>query len=170
MLTTKAQEEKEELDFREMCVVHGCKCTRQRRAVYHYLRGNGLHPTVNQVWEAVRKVIPSITRESVFRILTEMAEFGEIARMDKIYNARFDSRIGEHGHAICRRCGKVVDFDLPSSLPPIPEIPGFTGLHREYRLCGLCAVCAEEERKEWEQQQTPAAQAERAEVPSRQAQ
>ena len=155
MLTTKAQEEKEELDFREMCVVHGCKCTRQRRAVYHYLRGNGLHPTVNQVWEAVRKVIPSTTRESVFRILTEMAEFGEIARMDKIYNARFDSRVSEHGHVICQRCGKVVDFDLTAPLPPVPEFPGFTGLHREYRLYGLCTECAQEGKEQFLESPVP---------------
>ncbi|MGN0867574.1 MAG: Fur family transcriptional regulator [Oligosphaeraceae bacterium] len=166
--------EQEEQEFQDFCAAHGCKRTRQRRAIYLYLRENYTHPTVNQVWEAVRQEIPSITRESVFRILSEMVDYGQLNRMDKIVNARFDSRISEHGHVICRRCGKVADFDLPSPLPPIPDIPGFTGLHREYRLCGLCAACAEEERKEWalrqQTEQAPSPQAAQEGISSLEAQ
>ncbi len=132
---------KNEAEFRELCTAHGCKCTRQRRAVYQFLKGNETHPTVNQVWEAVRKKIPTITRESVFRILSEFVEFGIAARMDKVFNARFDSNAADHGHAICIHCGKILDIPLPT-LPVPGQIPGFAQLHTEYRLWGVCQECA----------------------------
>ncbi len=144
---------KNETEFRELCVSHGCKCTRQRRAVYQFLKGNETHPSVNQVWEAVRKKIPSITRESVFRILSEFVDFGIAARMDKIFNARFDSNAADHGHAICVHCGKILDFPLPK-LPEPAQIPGFAQLHAEYRLWGVCQECAE--RLQQEQGESPA--------------
>ena len=71
MATTERVQAYEEL--RRVCAERGWKCTPQRLAVYAHLRGNLTHPSVNEIWEAVREELPSITRESVFRILTELS-------------------------------------------------------------------------------------------------
>ncbi|MGN0879306.1 MAG: Fur family transcriptional regulator [Oligosphaeraceae bacterium] len=139
-------------ELRRVCAEQGWKCTPQRLAVYAHLRGNLTHPSVNAVWEAVREEIPSITRESVFRILTELSGIGLIARLDKIVDARFDGRADDHGHLVCERCGCVMDFELPSGLPLPESLHGFRARHTELRISGLCASCAaalsaEEERK-----------------------
>lgn len=129
-------------EFRELCQAHGCRCTPQRLEVYSYMKDNRSHPDVNRIWGKVSRSIPTITRESVFRILMELAEFGVINRMDKITDARFDGRVYDHGHLICERCGSVVDFDLP----PVPllslDMHGFTTRHTELRISGLCESCA----------------------------
>ena len=54
-------------NFKKLCSVHQYKCTAQRFAVYAYILGNKEHPDVDDVLKCVRKRIPSITRESVFR-------------------------------------------------------------------------------------------------------
>ncbi len=134
-------------EFQQLCHAHGCKCTPQRFAVYSFIHGNLTHPDVNCIWEHVRKAIPNITRESVFRILSEFANFGIIGRMDKIIDARFDGRPTNHGHLICEGCGAIVDFDLPESLKSF-EVPGkFQLNHIELRVSGLCAKCAKKSPK-----------------------
>ena len=135
-------------EFRKLCLAHGCKFTQQRFAIYSYLKNNLSHPDVNQIWAAVRQVIPSITRESVFRILNELADFGVIGRMDKIVNARFDGNGKNHGHLICEKCGAIFDVKLPESLREIPKFKGFTAKHLELRISGLCTQCAKQQQQQ----------------------
>ncbi len=128
-------------EFQQLCQAHGFRCTPQRFAVYLYMKDNLTHPDVNRIWENVRAGIPSITRESVFRILMELVDLGVINRMDKIIDARFDGRVCDHGHLMCEKCGSVVDFDLPrGSLLP-SDLQGFTTRHTELRISGICASC-----------------------------
>jgi len=129
-------------EFRKLCSVHQCKCTAQRFAVYACICGNREHPDVDAVWKCVRKRIPSITRESVFRILMEFSEWGIIYRMDKIVHACFDGIAGNHGHFICRECGAILDFELPQGLPEPENDVGFQADHVELRISGICAECA----------------------------
>ena len=128
--------------FRELCRSHGLKCTSQRFAVYDYVAGNQSHPTVDEVWQSVRSRVPSITRESVFRILMELADMGIVYRMDRIINARFDGLPYSHGHLICNKCGAIIDFELPKELSVPGTLQGFQASRMELRISGLCAQCA----------------------------
>ena len=129
-------------NFKKLCSVHQYKCTAQRFAVYACILGNKEHPDIDDVLKCVRKRIPSITRESVFRILMEFSDRGIIYRMDKIVNARFDGIARNHGHFICRECGAIQDFELPQDLPEPDNNPGFQADHVELRISGICAECA----------------------------
>lgn len=129
--------------FRQICNAHHCRCTVQRLAVYRYICGNTAHPSVDEIWANVKKEIPTITRESVFRIMMEFSEWGLVYRMDKITNARFDGIAGNHGHLICRKCGAIIDFNLPKPLTIPSDAVGFCPDHIELRVSGICAACAE---------------------------
>lgn len=131
-------------EFKQLCRAHGCKCTPQRYAVYRYICGNLLHPDVNTVWSHVSQEIPSITRESVFRILNEFVEFGVIGRVTKVSETRFDGRAENHGHMICEKCGAVIDFDLPDSLKDFSASESFLTKHIELQISGLCEKCAQD--------------------------
>lgn len=135
-------------EFRTLCTTRCCKFTQQRFAIYSYVKGNRTHPDVNQIWENVRQTVPSITRESVFRILNELADFGVIGRLDKIINARFDGNGTDHGHLICENCGAIFDFELPASLRKLPPFEGFIAKHTELRISGLCAQCAKKQKQQ----------------------
>ncbi|MBS1371193.1 MAG: transcriptional repressor [Lentisphaeria bacterium] len=129
-------------EFSTICRKIGWKCTTQRLAVYDFLRGNLTHPDVDAVWAAVRSAVPTITRESVYRILNEFSEMGLIGRLDHIDNARYDSRVGAHGHFICEKCGRISDFDWPEGAAIPPEMLSGKVSHMEIRLVGLCGQCA----------------------------
>ena len=134
--------------FQELCHSFGWKCTPQRMAVYDFLKQNLTHPDVDTVWAAVREVLPSITRESVYRILNEMVDKDLISRVDHVYCARYDSRLGAHGHFICEKCGSITDFDWPEGIPIPQSSTEGTVHHTEIRLIGLCKDCAAKQRQQ----------------------
>ena len=129
-------------EFQEVCREAGWKCTSQRLAVYRFLQGNLTHPGVDAVWSAVRVSQPAITRESVYRILNEFAMRGLISRLDQIDNARYDSRTDVHGHFICERCGKIIDFDWPAETRIPRDFQAGSVARMEIRLVGVCESCA----------------------------
>lgn len=128
--------------FIELCAKNGCRCTPQRLAVYRYICGNRNHPDVDTIWNDLKKEMPFITRESVFRILNELSQMGIIYRMDKIVNAHFDGSADSHGHFICESCGAIRDFETPACFSMIPEDCHFQVNHVEVRVSGLCPECA----------------------------
>ena len=139
---TKTTKDLGEDGFRNVCRANGWRFTRQRFAVYAFVRGNRTHPGVDDVLDAVRGQIPNLTRESVFRILCEFAGAGLITRLDHLPLARFDSCTKPHGHFICARCGKIVDFALPEDFGMPSPISGAKVMSTEVRLSGLCETCA----------------------------
>ncbi len=128
-------------EFPDFCRCHGLKCTIQREAVFEMLLQHVGHPSVDEVWMSVRQKVPSITRESVYRILNEFATIGLVARLDALASARYDICTAPHAHFICEKCGKVIDYPLPSHLKLPADMPG-ERRHIELRVTGLCEACS----------------------------
>ena len=131
-----------EASFREICRENGWRFTRQRLAVWSFVRANRTHPGVEDVLAGVRKEAPSLTRESAFRILCEFVSAGLISRLDHLPIARFDSSTRMHGHFICLKCGRIVDFELPSGFDVHVPVGGAVVQTMEVRASGVCAHCA----------------------------
>ncbi|MCQ2379947.1 MAG: transcriptional repressor [Victivallaceae bacterium] len=129
------------MDFNEACERYGWKRTQQRLVVFEAIRADRTHPGVDDVWEKTRRTVPKITRESVYRILNEFADAGLISRLDNLSSARYDSFPGPHGHVVCPRCGKVVDFDTPDGIPVPDGIDARNIQHLEVRLTVVCDEC-----------------------------
>jgi Fur family peroxide stress response transcriptional regulator len=128
-------------NFPELCHQFGWKCTPQRLAVYECVYGNRNHPDVDSIWSAVREKLPTMTRESVYRILNEFAAHGLIWRLDHVNSARYDSSTLPHGHFICEKCGAIADFAMIGDLSGFSgEVPGEIR-HMEIRFTGLCDGC-----------------------------
>lgn len=135
-----------EEDFPKFCHEHGLKCTAQRLSIFSMLRGDRAHPSVDQVWKKIKKQIPTITRDSVYRILNEFAELGLIARLDALSAARYDTWNGPHAHFVCERCGTIIDYPLPRDIE-LPEAMPKERHHLELRVTGLCDKCRKQKTK-----------------------
>ena len=130
--------------FKEICREFGWKCTAQRLAVFSIVHENYSHPGVDDIWAEVRKTMPSVTRESVYRILTEFSGRGLVHRLDHIDTARYDWQVGPHGHFICTRCGAIQDFPLSKAIAVPPKAFDGDVDHMEIRLCGICSQCSKQ--------------------------
>jgi Fe2+ or Zn2+ uptake regulation protein len=93
----------------------GWRCTRQRVAIYAYLRGVDCHPTAEQVFAAVRQRIPNLGLATVYKALEALVDVGLAARVadDAGGPTRYDGRSEAHYHLRDERTGQVSDLHLP---------------------------------------------------------
>ncbi|HIT85938.1 MAG TPA: transcriptional repressor [Candidatus Ornithomonoglobus intestinigallinarum] len=119
--------------------------TIQKEAVLSVLHGGKKHMTAEQVLELVHAQNPVISRSTVFRILNQLAERGEILRVRIPDGADcFDSCNTPHYHIKCTSCGNVFDVDMPvSDLPErlVRDTHGFLFTGHSIIFVGLCPEC-----------------------------
>lgn len=113
----------------------------RKQRIYEFVSGSRVHPTAQDVFDAIRGQMPRISLATVYRNLNELAEEGKIMRIASAGSPdRFD-RCGEaHDHLVCLSCGKVVDM-LPiahCATPPEGCIISFCKLIA-YGYCPACA-------------------------------
>ena len=124
---------------------HGLQVTAQRLAT---LRAISVQPhgTAEELAEAVRLAIGSISRQAVYDTLAVLVDKGLVRRIQPTGSAaRYEDRVGDnHHHLICRTCGTTMDIDCA-----VGEVPcltaaddhGFVIDEAEVIYWGLCPVC-----------------------------
>jgi Fe2+ or Zn2+ uptake regulation protein len=126
----------------------GLKVTPQRQAIFRILHDNGAHPTAEAVYEHVRAEMPTVSLRTVYAILGELVEMGELQQLDLGTGAaRFDPNQSGHHHLVCERCGKVRDLDADFGPLKVPtrQRQGFVVDTAEIVFRGLCAECASDQ-------------------------
>lgn len=84
--------------------------TIQKDKIKSYLSAVKTHPNAEEVYLEVKKEIPSITLATIYRNLNQMAERGEILRIEINKEYRYDAETGVHLHLVCRNCRQIDDF------------------------------------------------------------
>lgn len=111
----------------------------------------GVHPSAEQVYDAVHAMFPTVSKATVYRILREEADGGEIIGVDVPHDVnRYDSRTDRHYHIRCRMCGKVADIEVKGngSLDGLyVNDSGFDIENVNLVFSGLCPECAENMKK-----------------------
>ncbi len=123
----------------------GHKVTAQRQCVFRVLQGNETHPSAEDVYEAARRQIGTISLKTVYQTLNELAELGEVAPLDLgTGRVRFDPNVEEvHHHLVCTACGKVRDLHLEFGDLHVPTraAQGYKVRSGEVVFRGLCKEC-----------------------------
>ncbi len=136
----------------EACRRHGIKATHQRMEILWELSGTEEHPYVETVYKSVRKRVPAISLDTVYRTLRLFEEKGVIVRMGAATDrARFDANTSRHHHFVCTQCGLVRDFcdealDGLKAPQTVPEMGCVDSVYVELR--GLCRSCRKQDRRE----------------------
>jgi Fur family peroxide stress response transcriptional regulator len=135
-------------DFEEVCRKEGLKITHQRLEIFRELLNSHDHPTVEKLYHRLQPKLPTISLDTVYRTLTTLEQHGLVARVEtEESQARFEGKMEEHHHAICKKCGKITDFFgkfpdvavLPEDILKWGEIS-----KKSITLHGLCRQCAQE--------------------------
>lgn len=127
--------------FREL----GLKITPQRRALFAVLDGNEAHPSADTLFQEVSARLPGISRRTVYQIVTELAELGEIQVLDLgTGSVRVDPNVVDHHHLVCDGCGAVRDVQLDlAGLPASGDtLDAFVVERPQVIFRGRCASCA----------------------------
>jgi Fur family peroxide stress response transcriptional regulator len=90
--------------------------TRQREAVLRVIRESDNHLTASEIFEEARKRLPTISYATVYNSLRYLKDAGLIHEISFGNGAsRYDRETERHDHALCTRCGLLVDFDLSAT-------------------------------------------------------
>jgi len=87
------------------------KYTNQRIEILDFLKNNTTHPTVEEVYDAVKKKLSRISKATVYQNLKFLTERGIIQEVNIKGVSRFEPNLTPHHHLICRKCGTIIDFE-----------------------------------------------------------
>ncbi|QYR20719.1 peroxide-responsive transcriptional repressor PerR [Paenibacillus sp. sptzw28] len=124
----------------------GVRMTPQRHAILSFLMDSMTHPTADEIYKALSPTFPSMSVATIYNNLRLFVDAGlvrELTYGDD--SSRFDADLSEHYHAICRSCGKIVDFEYP----PLTDVEaaasretGFSVEGHRMEIYGHCAECS----------------------------
>jgi Fur family peroxide stress response transcriptional regulator len=123
----------------------GIAPTIQRLVVIEYLKKSTTHPTVEEIYEALKGDYPTFSRATVYNTLQVLKKAGLIQELTiEKEKAHYDLRAEPHHHFHCRQCRRIYDVDV--DCPVIKG--GYVDGHRiemvQAYFYGLCAVCQKE--------------------------
>jgi Fe2+ or Zn2+ uptake regulation protein len=140
VVAAKTPESADVRDFRAA----GLRVTGPRPAVLAAVREDG-HLTVEEIALVSRRRLRAVSAQAVYDVLRVLTGAGLIRRIGPADSPmRFESRVGDNHHLICRACGRVVDVDCAVGHAPCLESPsgfGYAIDEAEIIYWGLCPGC-----------------------------
>ena len=129
--------------------------TPQRLAVMAVLSSRRDHPSADHIYQAVRRQLPAISFNTVYKTLEILCQQGMVIKVNPLHAvARYDGETGRHAHLICRQCHEIIDLDWEGSEVPAlsaEALQGFQIEHPSLTLWGLCSGCQPSESHEEDQ-------------------
>jgi Fur family peroxide stress response transcriptional regulator len=127
---------------------HNFRITPQRVAILNELASSDTHPSVENVYEQVKKNFPTTSRATVYKTVALLKELNEILELGFPDGGnRYDgNKPYPHPHLICTQCKKIVDPDLQSLTEMTSELvleTGFKILNHRLDFFGICPDCQE---------------------------
>ena len=124
---------------------HGLRVTRQRLAVLDAVSAVP-HATAEDTVQQVRSVLPTMSIQSVYVVLTDLEAIGMVSKLEPPGSAaRYEIRTqDEHHHIYCVRCGMIQDVPCAAGQSPClspSENHGFELLATEVIYRGVCPDC-----------------------------
>lgn len=146
MRTDKEEVRSRTDQLREACRRAGVRLTHQRMEVFHEVAETCDHPDAETVWKGVRKRLPMVSLDTVYRTLWLLRDLGLITALGPPWGrARFDANMRQHHHFVCTRCGATRDFynhefDELKAPDEVKAIGNVDATRVELR--GLCIRCS----------------------------
>jgi len=119
--------------------------TKQLEVVWDAVKNDKSHPTADQVYEKVRKKLPSISLGTVYRNLQKLVAERKLQILMRGRSQHFDPLVEAHQHFICESCDRVYDVLLDGQREIKPaKLPheGFTVTSHQLAFYGTCKNCS----------------------------
>ena len=139
--------------MREFLKTKGFKMTSQREMIFRVFFESDRHLSVEELYDRVREIDPSIGHSTVWRNLKLMCKVGlasEVNLGDGV--TRYDRSTAEpHGHMYCVKCKQFFEFDMDVVMKALTELTdkaGFAAENHKVDIQGHCRNCQEDMEKE----------------------
>lgn len=123
----------------------GIRPSMQRLAIMDYLINHLIHPTIDDVYQALSNKVPTLSRTTVYNTLRMLSE-NQAAQMITIDEHRvcYDGNVESHVHFYCKKCGKIIDLfgEQAPKLEGEKTVEGNIIQEEQLYYKGICAKCA----------------------------
>ncbi len=126
----------------------GFRLSKQRKVILEELRKVTSHPTADEVYDMVRKIIPRISLGTVYRNLEFLSNKGLVLKLGAPgAQKRFDGTPEPHPHIRCAVCTAVADVECDIDVPEIPAEYncGYKIMSTNVEFVGVCPKCQQEQ-------------------------
>jgi Fur family ferric uptake transcriptional regulator len=126
----------------------GFRLSKQRKVILEELKKVKSHPTADEVYDMVRKIIPRISLGTVYRNLEFLSSKGLVLKLGAPgEQKRFDGTPEPHPHIRCEICTNVADVECEIEIPVIPEscACGYKIMTTNVEFVGICPKCQEQQ-------------------------
>lgn len=124
----------------------GIKVTHQRLEIFRELAKANDHPDAERIFKNVRRRVPTVSLDTVYRTLWLLLDLGLITTLGPARErVRFDANTKTHHHFVCLKCNKTFDvysdeFDMLKVPDSIKALGCVERTHVEIR--GICKECS----------------------------
>lgn len=119
--------------------------TVQRALVLEAVKKMRCHATADEVYNAIAKQHPDISRATIYRNLNLLSDIGEIRKRETLGGAdRYDHLCHDHYHAKCIKCEQIFDVDMEFIVDlekSIKDTRGFKFTGHDIIFKGVCPEC-----------------------------
>lgn len=128
---------------------NGHKITPQRLAIVKILAKSKTHPSVEDIYDQIKKDFPTMSLATVYRNIVLIKSLGEVLELGFPDGSnRYDgNKPFPHPHVICIKCKTIVDPDLDSLDNMKKEVAvetDFKILNHRLDFFGICSTCLAE--------------------------
>lgn len=142
-LSLKNEMEKRLDFFKQECRKHHLRVTNQRLEIFKTVAQSCAHPSAEKVFESVRKKLPNVSLDTVYRTLASLEEMDLLFRVGMLNHARFDADLRPHYHFVCMQCGEVYDIFPEENgeilFPRLENLGTVKNISLQFR--GICKNC-----------------------------
>ena len=115
--------------------------TAQKTAIFSELASRCDPPSAQKLYEDLKEKYPSLSRATVYRVLSTAADEGEILRIHAGKEDHFDGT-QNHCHIICTECDHIFDATFPQNvIPALQEESGYEVSGSNVVFYGICPDC-----------------------------
>lgn len=122
------------------------RSSKNRDAILECLTHTDSHPTAEWVYEQMKAEYPNISLGTVYRNLNQLREAGLVRTMGMVNGPEhFDAIVSPHSHAICSKCGEILDLDGQAAFDEMLRAAGKESGYEflEVQFLGVCPKCRE---------------------------
>ena len=108
-MTGKKLSRQQLADLKEICEETGIKLTHQRLEIFKEIMSAYDHPSAEVIHRRLRKKLPTIAIDTVYRTLATFDELGIVKKLQVMgEGALFDANLDRHHHFVCTRLSEYL--------------------------------------------------------------
>lgn len=133
--------------FREYLRDRGLKYTEERQAILRAVMKNDEHFEAEQLLLDMRQSGPRVGKATIYRSLKILVACGIVKEVHfSNKQVHYEHTYGQdpHDHMVCRRCGRIIEFDAAEVTRLRTLIAAdhrFHALSHRFSIMGLCEAC-----------------------------